>query len=57
MRESVKKVCPHCNTYVQLTDEKVPQICPNCGKKIGPCSICSARTLCLQSQGGLAGAD
>lgn len=37
------ELCPHCEQEVELKNpkEKVKQECPNCGKMIYPCSICS----------------
>ena len=36
------ELCPNCNTEVELSDEFKPQICPECGKFIVPCSLCFA---------------
>jgi predicted RNA-binding Zn-ribbon protein involved in translation (DUF1610 family) len=32
--------CPHCENEVKLKAEFKVQICPSCGRKILPCSLC-----------------
>lgn len=35
----IDEYCPICETEVELLNKFIPQICPNCGNKILPCSI------------------
>lgn len=38
--DTVIEVCPFCGVEVELTAKWERQPCPNCGKKIAPCSFC-----------------
>lgn len=40
-KELTTEYCPFCETEVELQTELKVQKCPNCGKYIVPCSICS----------------
>jgi predicted RNA-binding Zn-ribbon protein involved in translation (DUF1610 family) len=39
-KNAIYEVCPFCEQEVELKNEFKPQICPNCGEYILPCSIC-----------------
>lgn len=36
------EVCPYCGAEVELDAELKVQTCPECGKRIVPCSVCTA---------------
>lgn len=38
------ELCPHCEKEVELDNIFKVQTCPNCGKRILPCSICEFKT-------------
>lgn len=41
--EKTSEYCPYCEQDVEIENELKVQICPNCGRAIVPCNIC---TLC-----------
>ena len=41
-KEKTWEVCPHCDTEVELDATLSVQKCPNCGKHIVACSMCTA---------------
>lgn len=43
MKENTYEWCPYCDTEVYLENVEREQltICPNCGRKIMPCSLCN----------------
>lgn len=42
------ELCPYCETEVEIASNK-PSPCPECGKEILPCSMCSG---CSYGEGG-----
>lgn len=38
--DTIEEYCPHCDIYVYLEHDFKVQKCPNCGKRLVPCSIC-----------------
>jgi len=38
------EMCPHCDEEVKLVRDFRRQLCPNCGKYISPCNICTSST-------------
>ena len=36
----ITEVCPFCDCEVELEEVFERQTCPNCGKKICPCTMC-----------------
>jgi predicted RNA-binding Zn-ribbon protein involved in translation (DUF1610 family) len=37
------ELCPHCEEEVELEHFFDVHVCPNCGKYICPCALCSRR--------------
>lgn len=43
---TIYEYCPHCDTEVELKFKFEPQICPNCGRVLLPCSMCEGCGKC-----------
>jgi predicted RNA-binding Zn-ribbon protein involved in translation (DUF1610 family) len=37
---TIYEYCPHCCDEVELEERFEPQVCPNCGNVLFPCSMC-----------------
>lgn len=36
----ISELCPHCENEVEIKESFTNQKCPECGKRILPCSMC-----------------
>ena len=51
----ITEYCPHCEKEVQIKAGFMGQSCPNCNKRILPCSLCDHNEVdcnkCLANRG------